>query len=74
MKHNFEKAGFTLKDAREFDGKLCSVTCSPSQLREWTTTKGVVYPFTRTTTFVGGAIVFNNEVLEIEDGLESSSV
>ncbi len=72
MKHNFEKAGFSLKDSREFEGKLCKVTCCPSQLREWTTAKGVIHPLTRTTMFVGEHIVFNNEVLEIEDGLESS--
>lgn len=47
--------------------------CSPSQLRGGTV-EGVIRPITRTTTFVGETVVFNNEVLEIEDGLESSSV
>jgi hypothetical protein len=72
MKHNFEKAGFSLKDSRDFEGRLCKVTCAPSKLREGTV-KGVIRPITRTTTFVGETVVFNNEVLEIEDGLESSS-
>jgi len=69
MKHNFEKSEFSLKDAREFEGKLCRVTCLPF----WTV-EGVIRPLTRTTTFVGDNFVFNREVLEIEDGLESSSV
>lgn len=73
MKHNFEKAGFSLKDAREFDGKLCKVTCSPNDRWIGNVFEGVIRPLTRTTTFVGETVVFNNEVLAIEDGLESSS-
>lgn len=38
------------------------------------TFEGVLRPLTRTTTFVGENIIHNNEVLEIEDGLESSPV
>jgi hypothetical protein len=56
-----------------YETQLCKVTCAPSQLRGGTV-KGVIRPITRTTTFVGDTVVFNNEVLEIEDGLESSPV
>lgn len=74
MKHNFEKSGFTLQDSRSFEGKKVKVTCRPHSLQERTTFEGVVRPITRSTTFVGEEIVYNHTVLEIEDGLESSSV
>lgn len=69
MKHNFEKSGFTLQDSRSFEGKKVKVTCQDGK-----TFEGVVRPITRSTTFVGEEVVYNHTVLEIEDGLESSSV
>lgn len=75
MKHNFEKAGFSLQDAREFNGKLCRVTCAPSKSFPFPwMTSGVIRPITRTTTFVGDTVVFNNEVLEVDDGLAATTV
>lgn len=74
MKHSFILAGFTLHDARSFEGKKCKVTCRPHSLQEGTEFEGVVKPITRSTTFVGEEVIYNNSVLEIEDGLESSPV